>query len=116
MSLQSIHNSPLRGILRDINMDTMTGWTTDAIAKRETTLIKPRDRSIALGSLLSSYKLLDVIVGMEDSVALANPPLHKRMEGNFEKYKVRLVVLSYICLLKVVHRGVYVHSRIGRQY
>jgi len=70
---------------------------------------------MALGSLISSYKLLDVIIGMEHSVDLADPPLHKRMEGNFEKYKVRLLVLHYIFLLQIVHRKVYVNSKTGPQ-
>ena len=94
---QSIHNAPMREILRDISLDTnqmMTGWSADAIAKRESTVIRSRDRSIELGSLLTIFKLFDIITTLESSGDSSNPPLHKKMQADFSKFKVCLHVIK----------------------
>lgn len=95
---QSIHNSPLRAILRDISIDTMSGWSSDAIVKREASMIRPRDRVTEFSSLLTAYKLLDVVAGLEPTNALAPALLHKKMPGDFAKYKVYLVIGLYMQL------------------
>lgn len=92
---QSVHNSPLKTILRDVSVDTVAGLSTVAISKRERTMIRSKDRSFEFSSLLTAYKLLDVITNLEDSKGLILPPTHNKMKGNFSRYKVCSYCLIY---------------------
>ncbi|KAF8813075.1 hypothetical protein BYT27DRAFT_7207231 [Phlegmacium glaucopus] len=91
---QNIHSSPLKAILRDVGSDTMVGLSSTAISKRETKILKTKEKSNELCSLLCAYRLLDVIASFEVTNQALTPPSHKKMSIDFTKNAKALRVLE----------------------
>jgi hypothetical protein len=72
----------------------MAGLSPATIAKREASTIRPKERSADFCSLLTAYRLLDVVSVLERTTNSLAPPVHKKMQADFEKYKVCLCVHS----------------------
>lgn len=74
--------------MREVNVDVMVGMSTNAIAVRETAMLKTRERASGFCSLLSAYKLLDVIAMMEGNEDSVRPPSQSKMVVDFSKHTV----------------------------
>lgn len=110
---QSIHNSPLKALLRENNADTMSQMSTAAISERESSMLKSRQRANEFCSFLCAYRLLDIIVHGIATVS-TRPPLHKKMGMNILKNEVR-IKLPFHTIYFTRSRKPSVPLEIGRQ-
>lgn len=88
----TLHTSPLRAIMREVDVDMMAGMTTNAISVRESNMLKTREKASVFCSLLSAYKLLDVIAMLEDAGNSVRPPSQTKMRVDFSKYSVGVLI------------------------
>ena len=58
---QSLHILPLKALVHEVDTDVMAGMMNHTISSRESTLLKKRERAIDFCSLLTAYRLLDII-------------------------------------------------------
>lgn len=80
----------MKALLRDVNSDPMSDMSAVAISKRETSMLRSRERSNDFCSMLCAYRLLDVISYVSVPVGEADtPPLHNQMGINFLNNEAR---------------------------
>lgn len=111
---QNIHNSPLKALLRDVNADPMSDMSAVAISKRESSMLKSREKSSDFCSLLCAYRLLDVIISLERTTEkLHAPPLHNQIGTNLFNNEVcsYFIYVDFFFLMK--HRDLCDLSKIG---
>lgn len=89
---QSLHFAPLKALMREVNADTMTGLTTNAISLRESSILKTRERASDFCSFITAYRMLDVISMLEQSEDSLQPPLQLRGKVQIPTNTVRLIV------------------------
>jgi hypothetical protein len=83
-----------------VNADPMSDMSSVAISKRETSMLKSRERSNDFCSLICAFRLLDVIMDLEMTQETSSKPLkHNQMGINLYNNEVRTFFL-----------GVYVDS------
>jgi hypothetical protein len=78
----------LKGLLREEDADPMSQMTTAAISKRETSILRSREKANDLCSLLCAHRLLDVMISIEfTEEESTSPVLHNQMGVDFHKLK-----------------------------
>lgn len=98
---QTLHTSPLRAIMREVDVDAMAGMSTKAISNRESTMLRTREKASVFCSLLTAYRLLDVIAMLEENENSVRPPSQSKMTVDFSKHavgvfiKIRFAVFFY---------------------
>lgn len=76
----------------------MAGMSPSQIAEREASMIRSKERSKEICSLLTAFKLFDTIASVENMVSPLVPPIHPKIPGDFQKNIVRLCShLVFLC-------------------
>jgi hypothetical protein len=109
---QSLHVSPLKALMCEVDMDVMAGMKSNAISLRESSLLKKKKRASDFCSLLSAYRLLDIISMLDETYHSVQPPLQLRSKIDFPKNTVCLIV-NFLHVILIMSRNLYTTSRIG---
>lgn len=97
LAATSMTQAYVRSALRDISDDRYSQMTTAQIVAAERKDMKSTDHASAVCSVVTAYRLLDVIYALEKPDGLVKvPPQHEPLEVNFSSYKVSLIVLVRI--------------------
>jgi hypothetical protein len=75
--------------MREVDVDVMAGMKSNAISLQESSLLKKRERVSDFCSLISAYRLLDIISMLDKTNNLVEPPLQLRSKIDFPKNTVR---------------------------
>jgi hypothetical protein len=69
----------------------MSNMSVAAISNRESSMLRSREKANEFSSVLCAYRLLDVILSIENANdVLSSPPVHKQMGINISKNEVRI--------------------------
>jgi hypothetical protein len=98
---QNLHMSPLKALMREADVDVMAGLTTQAISLRESSILKKKERASDFCSLITAYRLLDVISMLEETEDSVRPPVQVRSRFDFSKTPVRLVFKMFYVVLMI---------------
>ena len=113
---KNIHNSPLKGLLRDVNADPMSEMSSIAISNQESSMLKSREKANEFCSLLCAYRLLDVILNLEIvKEASSSPLVHQQMGINVSKNEV-CTHFHLRQLIFTIYRKLCDHLRIGLSF
>jgi hypothetical protein len=96
---QSLHMSPLKALMREADVDTMAGLTTQAISLRESSILKKRGRQSDFCSLITAYRLLDIISMLEKTGDSVRSPLQLKSRFDCSKSPVCVDVNSFYAVL-----------------
>jgi hypothetical protein len=86
---QDANHFPLKTILRESQADGMDGLSNAQIVQQEAKLLKSKERTSLFCSLLSAYRLLDVVALLEPGGASLQVPVHHKIAMDFTKHAVR---------------------------
>ena len=99
--------------MREVDTDVMAGMTPNAISLRESSLLKKRERASDFCSLLTAYRLLDIISLLEATESSVRPPVQLRSKVDIPKNTVRLIV-NFVHTVLIMNRNLSTISKIGR--
>ena len=77
--------------MREVDVDVMANMSDEAICNRESAVLKARDRANSFCSLLTAYRLVDVIAMLEEVEDSIRPPFQLKMDVDFSKYAVSVL-------------------------
>ena len=96
---QTLHVSPLKALMREVDVDVMEGLTSNAILSRECSILRPIERASNFCSLITAYRLLDIISMLEQGQNSVRPPLQHRQKFDIPKNTVRLINTDFYTIL-----------------
>jgi len=83
--------------LRDSQADAMDGLSNAQIVQREAKSLKSKEKASLLCSLLSAYRLLDVVALLEpQSASPLQVPVHHKILMDFAQHAVRFFFKWFI--------------------
>jgi hypothetical protein len=86
---QNLHMSPLKALMREIDIDSMANLTNVAIVSRESSMLKNKERASDFCSVITAYRLMDIIFKLDQTDDSVLPPVHVRSRIGFTKTPVR---------------------------
>ena len=85
-----------------MNADSMAEMTVAAISRRETSILRSREKANEICSLFAAYRLMDVIGTLEPSSRnFTSPPSHRQMAIDLSTNEVRFLFFFFFFLKKV---------------
>jgi len=93
LAITSPSNAYLRTAMRDIACDRYKNSTFDEIVSAESIDLKSTGHASDVCSLLTAYKLLDILYALEHPDAL-KAPVHQRLRVDFSSLKVLFLFSS----------------------